>query len=57
MEQPQVVVTHHQLPRAQDPVLGAQGLAAQEAAPPPLLQGPQVTSSMEDRPWVAAQVS
>ena len=61
MDQAQVVVTHHQLPRDPDPMLGAPGLAAQELAPPPglppLLQGSQVTSTMEDRPWVPAQVS
>ena len=62
MNQESVVrVTHHQLPRDQDPVQGAQGLAAQGLAPPPpgppLLQGSQVTSSQEERPWIAAQVS
>ena len=56
-QEPAVVrVTHHQLPRDQDPILGAQGLAPPPPGPP-LLQGPQVTSSQEERPWIAAQVS
>ena len=56
-QEPAVVrVTQHQLPRDQDPILGAQGLAPPPPGPP-LLQGPQVTSTQEERPWIAAQVS
>ena len=48
---PEVRVTYHEIPRTQD-----QGQVQATQSLPQPLQGPQVNSTMEERPWIAGRV-